>query len=275
MFFSLLGAASALSTPSVGFTFSPGGLLFPYYVGAGYELQRAGLLTQKTPLGGSSAGSIVATALACGIAEETVLAGLAQLVEHVRGGMRLNKALRSVLRELCPEDAHEVAAEHGLTVCYLSIFPWPSAQLVTEWESKEDLIDTVCASCNWPLFFSRWPFVWCRGNLALDGFLALPRRRFGCPPLQPSPARTIALTCLPKVSLEEFAERDTIQPGAGSYDLPYEASSWFEWALKPADDQTLEEMAALGRAHAAQWVEREAAEARSSVSEVSEDDERD
>ena len=84
----------AMKTSSLGFTFTPGGLLFPYYVGVAYFLKEAGLITPTTPLGGSSAGSIVAAALACGVGQETVLEGLAALVDDVRGGERLNPALR-------------------------------------------------------------------------------------------------------------------------------------------------------------------------------------
>ena len=53
-------AALALATtapPSpLGIAFTPAGLLFPYYVGVGYELRELGVLTPSTPLGGSSAG---------------------------------------------------------------------------------------------------------------------------------------------------------------------------------------------------------------------------
>merc|ERR1719506_1415662 len=57
-------------------TFSPGGLLFPYYIGVGYELKRLGMITPTTPLAGSSAGAIVATVLACDVPEEVVLRGM-------------------------------------------------------------------------------------------------------------------------------------------------------------------------------------------------------
>ena len=43
----------------------------------------------------------------------------------------------------------EVAEAHGLAVAYKRVLPWPKSFTVTEWESKKDLIDTICASCNW------------------------------------------------------------------------------------------------------------------------------
>ena len=117
----------------------------------------------------------------------------------------------------------------------------------------------VCASCNWPLFFSRWPFVWCRGQLALDGFFSVPRARFGCPPLTCTdglpPPRTVAVCCLPRVKLDAFAKGDTIQPKLSSaFDLAVSGSEWFSWALEPAPDAELAAMVSRGREHASAWL---------------------
>lgn len=249
----------------IGFTFTPGGLLFPYYVGVAYALKAAGVITPFSPLGGSSAGSIVASALACGVEQETVLTGLADLVKDVRDGTRLNAALRKQLDVLMPEDAAELAIAHHLAIGYLRVTPWPKRCIVTDWESRADLIDTICASCNWPLFFSRWPFVWCRGQFALDGFFAVPRDRFGCPPLSGAdglpPDRTVAVCCLPHVRLEAFAQTDTIQPEqTEAYPLAFERSEWFSWALTPASDEELEAIVDCGREHARVWLEAQARE---------------
>ena len=253
-------AALALATtapPSpLGIAFTPAGLLFPYYVGVGYELRELGVLTPSTPLGGSSAGSIVAAALACGVTEPSVRAGLARLVTDVRQGTRLNIALREQLNEILPEDAPSLAQAHGLTIGYLEVLPRPGRRLVSSWTSKADLIDVICASCNWPFFFSRWPFVNCRRSWVLDGFFSVERSRFGCPPLDCE--RTLAVTALPRVDLAAFDDEWTIQPGApplvgAGLELPVSDSQWFKWALEPAEDSELEAMVALGRRHARRW----------------------
>ena len=44
---------------------------------------------------------------------------------------------------------------------------------------------------------TRWPCVWVRGGLALDGFFALPREQFGAPTL--AAHRTVVISALPKV----------------------------------------------------------------------------
>ncbi len=50
-----------------------------------------------------------------------------------------------------------------------------------------------------------------------------------------------------------------LQPGAGTrFPLGVEDAAWFERALKPATDAQLDEMVALGRAHAAAWAAEDA-----------------
>ena len=233
-------------------SFSPGGLLFPYYIGVGYELQRAGRIQPNTPIGGSSAGSIIAAAIACGVSEDTVRSGLADLCEDVRKGTRLNVALRTVLDTILDDDAAEAAEAHSLTICYFEVLPRPGGRTVTSWTSKDDLISCICASSNWPFFFSRWPFVKCRGALALDGFFAQPRARFGCPPL--AAEQQLAVCALPGVRLAAFDEAMIIQPGLRSEPLPIPQSEWFARALEPASDEDLDAMIDLGRKHARAWI---------------------
>jgi hypothetical protein len=238
--------------PRLGVSFAPGGLLFPYYAGAAFALQDAGLITPSTPVGGSSAGCIVAAAIACEVPEATVLDGLSTLVADLRAGVGLRVAVRQQLLALLPDDAVARAAGR-LTVCYQRVLPWPKPMLVTEWSSKEDLIDTICASCNWPFFFSRWPLVWVRNSLATDGFFSLPRARFGCPPLPAK--RTLNVVCLPSVS-SQFTDAELIQPGRGPVPpIPVEQSRWFGWALQAAADDELARTYRLGKEHAAAWVE--------------------
>ena len=50
-----------------------------------------------------------------------------------------------------------------------------------------------------------------------------------------------------------------MQPGEGTrFPLGVEDAVWFERALKPATDAQLDEMVALGRAHAAAWAAEDA-----------------
>lgn len=263
--------APALST-TLGFTFSPGGHLFPYYVGAAYTLKDAGLLTPRTPLGGSSAGSVVATCLACDLDEQQVLFGLDNLVNDVRGGMLLQHAVQKHLDLMLPDDAAARCEAHGLHIAYLRVTPWPKRMLVTKWADKADLIDTICGSCNWPLFFSKYPLVWCRGSLALDGWFTEPNGRFGCPPVADKngvpPHRTIGLCCVPKgympgSALEDFPLRDRIHPlvrddgTIQTRQMRVSRDQWFSWCPTLATDDERAKLIAAGREHAQTWLSEE------------------
>ena len=240
--------------PPLAFAFTPAGLLFPYYIGVAYRLSEIGILQSSSPLGGSSAGAIVAAAVACGVSEREVRRGLDMLLADVRRGMRLNLALRKVLAVILEDDCHTVARQRGLKIGYFEVLPLPGRRLVSEWSSKDDLIDTIAASCNWPLFFSRWPLVWCRNSLCIDGFFSVKRQRFGCPPLEAE--RTVAVTALPRVSLGAFDPADVIQPGRlPGATLPLDDAEWFRYAMAPAADNLIEEMVGLGRRHATIWAD--------------------
>ena len=251
-------------------------MLFPYHAQIAYELKERRLLTPATRYAGSSAGAIVAAALACDLPQARVDDALANLFRSFASGTELRFALRDELRAVLPEDAPE-RARGRLTVAYARLWPpWSTSCLVSEWESKEDMVDTICASCNWPGFFSRWPLVWCRGALALDGYFAVKRERFGCPPVELSAKEeegggggiTLHVVALPGVPTRVEGERDAVlqprlptTPGGGeeglAYALPYQRSDWFGWALgRGMDTDVLRAIGDLGSDHAVEWLER-------------------
>lgn len=120
---------------------------------------------------------------------------------------------------------------------------------MTTWESKEDLIETILGSCNFPVLFSKWPLVKCRNAWAIDGWCSVP---FGIPPL---PARrTIAVLGLPQVQ-PDFDASDIIQPGRRGMELPDDISSSQlpEWVMSPAPDEKIHELIAMGHRHARAW----------------------
>eukprot|EP00965_Chrysotila_dentata_P227662 6196141-Pleurochrysis_carterae.AAC.5 len=247
-------ARAVATKAAVGFSFSPGGLLFPYFIGIGYSLLSAGAIDSRTPLGGSSAGSIVAGALACGVDKTEVRRGLSELAANVRNGQTLNSALRLELDRLLPDDAPE-RAEGRLKVCYRQVFPWPKSFEVTKWDSKQDLINTICASCNWPFFFSRWPLVWVRRGLAVDGFFTQPMSRFGCPALDAD--RTVLICSLPRMEVKAD-QGDLIQPGVASFSSPpFSDGEWFSYAMAPASEETFDQIIELGEEHGQQWLRQE------------------
>jgi hypothetical protein len=177
-------------------------------------------------------------------------------LEDVRSGEKLETSLRRQLEAMLPEDAVERAERHGLTIAYQEVLPRPRPHIVSSWESREDLIETILASCNYPFFFSRFPVVKCRGAWAVDGLFSIEQERAGCPPLPGE--RSIAVVAL-KQKRTLFDESDIIQPGQEGMELPADVSDlqWDWWTALPAPDQRIDEMIALGHVHAKTWAARE------------------
>ena len=250
-------ALLALPRPLAGLSFSPAGMLFPYHAGVAYALKQGNFIDSNTKLGGSSAGAIIATAIATDVQQDAVDSALRRLSQRFQQGTTLRDALRDELLDILPDDAPQ-RARGRLTVAYQQVLPWPRKFLVTEWESKNDLIDTICASCCWPFFFSRWPMVWVRGGLAVDGFFALPRSRFGCPPVA-AQTETLHVVAIPGIRTC-FDGDVLIQPGSSGQDLPVAREEWFSWAYSAASEESARRMASLGRSHALNWVEQQVVE---------------
>jgi hypothetical protein len=246
----------------LGFSFAPGGLLFPYHVGVAYELERRQLISATTPIGGCSAGAIVAAAVATGLSEEKVVTCLMNVAHAARRGIRLDVAVRRELQLSMDESAPALARRHRLTLGYLEVLPRPRAHVVTRWSSKEDLIDCICASCNVPLYFGHSPLAHVRGTWALDGVLAINPMRFGCPPLPAE--RVIACSAMPPpaANLWAFRAEDVIQPESAEMGwddrtrLPVNMIEWLLSAALPASDDNLHNMIDLGKRHASVWVQR-------------------
>lgn len=238
--------------PALAFAFGPGGLLCPYYFGIGFQLRDLGLIKDSTPLGGASAGAVVASALAFDKEESQVIDRIMQFMEEARNGDSLKSAFRRVLEDMVPEDAPELAQRHGLAIGYREVFPSPQGHVVTSWQSKDDFIETVLASMNFPFFFSRWPLVRCRDAWAVDGLWSVEKERHGCPPLEGD--RTIAIFATPQEATA-FDDLDIIQPGQGNLQLPdgMDMKEWNHWMVNPAPPEKVREMVAIGRAHAKAW----------------------
>lgn len=153
-----------------------------------------------------------------------------------------------------------------MAIAYYELYPEKRPHIFTSWTSKEDFIETILASCNFPFYFSRWPLVKCRDAWAVDGMFT-DLENFGCP-LLPS-SRTIAIVAAPNVETN-FDPANIIQPGLQGMDLPYDmgGSEWFGWTIAPAPDEMISRMIALGKQHAKAWVaEQEKVFAKGGVKE--------
>jgi len=163
---------SAKKTPLIGFSFSPGGLLFPYHLGVIDILSQEGYIDESTPLVGSSAGAIAITAFASHISMQEALDCCTRITTRCHTetsifwqpkGMangRLLKLLEEEMRAVLPLDCHETLnARPGMVgLAYREIFPRNRSILHTRFSSKQDVIDAVCNSSMFPFFTSNMPF---------------------------------------------------------------------------------------------------------------------
>ena len=185
MFLCLTDARGALH--KVGVSFSPAGLLTPYHLGVSQALSVSGLVSSASGLAGASGGSIAAVCAALEFDSEDILEACSRVAIACRekGTFRtLSGALLKELRELLPEDAASVIQkrEGKCIVAYQTLWPKLEAVNKCDFSDKDDLIESVSASCTIPFYYSGSPFTTLRdGSRAVDGFFATQRSRFGCP----------------------------------------------------------------------------------------------
>ena len=178
----------------IGFSFSPGGLLLPYHLGVLASLDHHGFISHTTPLAGSSAGSIAVASHASGVSPHRALEASIRVSSHCYNPFflpagRLMEALRHEMDEILPKDAHHVINERqGLTVlAHRELYPTPRSRLVTQFDTRECLMDAVCDSSMFPFFTSNKVARAVRRRnekyqrLVVDGIFAVSPERLGCP----------------------------------------------------------------------------------------------
>lgn len=223
----------SLAPPSsTGFSFSPGGLLLPYHVGALEALVHHQQVTPETPLAGSSAGSIAVAAHACGLDGSQVLQVTATIAEEcaAQGGARgrLLGHLRSALNQLIqPEQYQRLVDRPGtVAVAYQEVLPFFRSCHQSVFDDREDLVNAICHSSSFPFFTTPWPCVLDTSRriprLVVDGFFAVPRERCGCPDFDLVQAggassnvdRTVMISVFPrdKIGMQACAPQDCISP---------------------------------------------------------------
>ena len=127
----------------IGFSLSPGGLLFPYHVGALAALEYHGIVTDETPMAGSSAGAIAVCSCAAKVKPELAIDATVRMANKCNdmGGVRGNllPLLKQELEDLLPHDVASIYEERpGLTgFAYYQVFP-PQSILATTFETKDD-----------------------------------------------------------------------------------------------------------------------------------------
>lgn len=185
----------ATTPSSIGYSFSPGGLLFPYHLGVISSLSHHNRLPPTAHLAGASAGAIAVAAFASGAPSIHALEAafrVCDACETQHNGKAVGKLLpllKIELEKTLPLDAHLAINEREGIVALAHREIWPNNRpvLTTNFDTRDDLIEAVCDSSMFPFFSTPFPVrLRYRGNerfprVIVDGFFSVPRERYGCP----------------------------------------------------------------------------------------------
>ncbi|OII74135.1 uncharacterized protein cubi_02937 [Cryptosporidium ubiquitum] len=209
----------------LGFSFSVSAMLIPYHLGVILELQEQGYITESTPLSGASGGSIAAICCALDISMYEAMEACISLYEDCRKNGtagRLNQVLERELRKKLPDNVVELLnnrSEKGgqIIISFTQLLPVPKAHFVSDFNSKDDLIECILASSTIPFLSVPWPTFKCRGKPCVDGYFAVGRGELGCLPT--NAIRTVKVCPLPSAGSSMKSNRsDVISPHIQSYD---------------------------------------------------------
>lgn len=281
-------SSAATTSAADGVGFSAAGFFFPYHVGVWEELIDIGVMrSEETPCAGASAGSLVAALHACGMSPEDGKRILSDVLADCRkNGVigRVGGVLERILRKELPSDAHERCSRGNLFISVSS----PSVnfgskegatfslegEIISEFESFDDLIGALLASCHIPLYCG-WPARRYRGKWCVDG---------GWHSLTPTPQASgcIRVCAFPlldawhkaepgdgKETGDFFAQQASfwsdwghdntagllIAPDAAGGEPSWDYSEAIRYALLPGSNEILEEMVVMGRMDAKRWAQ--------------------
>jgi hypothetical protein len=204
--------------------------------------------TETTKLGGASAGSLIAACVHSGMSASEITSRCLELMRDLRvGGTRgrLGPVLEAFLKEYLPEDAHERCT--GLThVAVTKAFPVLRPALITDFQSKDDLISCLLTSCHIPLWLDGKAVTTFRGEAHFDGgltnFIPVPPGTTG-----------VRVSCFPANQLSPVFRIGISPDSFGPW--PHKLQQMVAWAFEPADEGTLLWLMDRGAHDARSWME--------------------
>lgn len=245
-------AVIAYREKSLGFGFSAAGLLFPYHLGVVKFLSENHIIAPGAPMAGASAGSLIAACYNAGIKVEVITELFLLLANDLRTGgafRRMGPCLQALLEEHLPEDAH-LRCSGNTHVAITAAFPYARGQVISEFESKADLIQCLLTSCHIPMYFAGSFSRTFRGRLCYDGgvtnFIPVP------PPQAPSSYAT-RVCCFPSKTMGKLVN---IHISPDTFDDEWadvSMSEMFGWALSPATVEVYDRVLEKGELDASAW----------------------
>lgn len=251
-------AVDAFRSGKLGFGFSGGGFLFPWHLGVVTELQDAGIITKDTQLSGASCGSIIVACVHSGLNLHSLVKELLSFAEDCRANGtagRLRYVIEHFMTANLPHDAHHKCA--GKTHIQMTrVFPYLKVMSVSEWSSKDDLVQAIACSCHIPAYNDGSLVFRYRGSLFVDGGVLKHL------PVPPKVAFSAGVSCVPLKFLNKLpgANRLSVLRGLAISpdmfsDFPFEWQQLASLVLVPGPDPVLISMIERGKADARRWAE--------------------
>ncbi|KAH3883484.1 hypothetical protein DPMN_007441 [Dreissena polymorpha] len=162
----------------MNFSFAGCGFLGIYHVGVASCLrQHAPHLIETCQFAGASAGAIVSCCLICNCCLGDCTTFTLRLATKARSStlgplhprFKIVKILREALREVLPDNAHEIASGK-LHISLTRVSDWKNV-VVSEYSSKEELIQALMCSAHVPFYSGLVPPMF-RGVRYVDGGLS-------------------------------------------------------------------------------------------------------
>jgi len=258
----------ATSTSGRALSFSGGGLVAAAYHLGVFEGLSAKSQTQldlhNGPLVGASAGALVCAVLAAGCHYDDAVNSLGRIVDSVRAARAgplscdILRLVRPELEGLLPEDAHQSCSGRAVIfVTDVSTRPWLPV-LLSEWDSRSALIDSILTSSYIPGITSRRSPV--GGGPLIDGGFS--GSNF---PVHPTAAQTVRVSPFSAGELDICPEvrttskpRSVMLPSKVSLDVTRANASAIRATLWPPRDVTwLHSQLELGFNDACRWLKKQ------------------
>lgn len=230
----------------LSFALSGCGWLIPFHLGVVSSLRDHGYLLPSSSIAGTSGGAICALIGAADVDPQEALEVLINLSQNYKFKNDINGGLKSVIRDLLPPDA-VVRCNNRLFVTVTRAWPSPITRptIISTFESTDDLLDVVTASCFIPLYSSRSQvFTQLRRGMYLDGgvFAFIP------------PVGDVSVTPFPRRYILRQRGSPDISPDL-SVTFRYSLPRLLSWVLHPAPPVILRDLFEEGRKCSDAWLQ--------------------
>ena len=227
---------------TTSFAFSGCGWLTPFYLGVIDKMQQAGYLTEKSLVAGTSGGSLGALVAVSGIRPQAGLDLIIEMSIDKKFKTNIDLGLKTFMPQLLPDNIVE-RSNGRLHVCVTKLWPNPtgSPHIISNFKSKEMLVETVAASCFIPLYSSPRSFFTTITDNPLEYFID--GGVFGfMPPIgdvRVSPFNILVFRRPPHIKIKGDV---------------FSAPRLLSWVLTPAPPDILQELYNEGYKSAEEWI---------------------